>query len=377
MGETPDDEQKGIVFHKHSALVAMACDLTLTQRKAFNGFLAVAAVQLGEDPTRDRFNIPFSDLAEFGIKSKETKRLIAELEKMQDLKAKWNFLNKDKTVKYESTVLLADFTIDEGIKELIVGFSPLVRERILKPRMYAPLQMNIIRAFTRKHTVVLYETCKDYRLLNRFELTISKLRDLLAIGEKEYARQSAFEEKVIFPAIEEMNLKSDLNVEYRYSENVIIFQISEKEITGESISVTEQIELIALLPEELRTNKKLITSIRKYYSAKGPVYVSSNIKFALKKAKKNPSKLIEMALDDDYAHDERAKAYIASKKIDGKKIFPLDVNNPMSELELAINEQNKYMKYFNGLTAEEQSHILDLIAKAGLKYVGPKKGVFA
>lgn len=355
-------------FKKHSALVATSCDITLTQRKAFNGLLAIAADQLREDPSLHRYTVMLSDLTTLtGFDcSKSGQRLIRELKKLMLIQAHWNVLGKDRSEDYtEGTVLLADYTV-QGNK-LKFGFAPLVRERILRPRMYAPLKFSTIRLLERKHSVVLYELCTDYRKLARLELTIEDLRQVLGIQPGEYNRHALFEAKVMAPAVEELNLKSELTVRYKYVERGrsvvgVVFNIKEEPeklaLQGESTRATDQRELLTLLPEALRGDKKLLLLIKSRYMQDGYDYVASNIAFVVKKAKTNPGKMLMMALEDDFAREDREKA---AKKNAPKA--PGSKKDKTADTSPEVTQKEKYLKYFKQLAEKEQQEIRDEIQR--------------
>ena len=355
-------------FKKHSALIAVECDISLQQRKAFNGFLALAAGQLQADPQLMRYEVTLEELTALtGIDGKNKKRLLNELEKLMSVRVIWNILGKDKDDSYvEGTVLLADFTLKS--KSLIFGFSPLIRERILKPRMYAPLRFATIRALERKYSVILYELFKDYRNIKRFEVAIAELRRILGVQETEYNRPQLFESKVIAPAIEELNEKSELTIHYRYAKEgksvtSIVFTIKEDfektALQGNTTTAKEQVLLVEMLPDFLRTDKKILTIIKQKYVEEGYDYVASNIAFAVKKAKSNPGRMVVMALEDDFAHDDREKA--AKKKKTSKT--PGEGKTEKAEVAPEVTQKDKYLKYFRGLPQGEQTEILDDIQR--------------
>lgn len=76
---------------------------------------------------------------------------------------------------------------------------------------YTKYQLVNIGAFTSTHTIRLYELCSQYKLLGEREITLKDLKDWLQVSNK-YPIFYDFKKRVIAPAIEEINAKSDLRV---------------------------------------------------------------------------------------------------------------------------------------------------------------------
>ena len=66
-----------------------------------------------------------------------------------------------------------------------------------------------IGAFTSTHTIRLYELCSQYKTVGRREIKLEDLKDWLQIKDK-YPRYNSFNQRVLEPAVLEINAKSDL-----------------------------------------------------------------------------------------------------------------------------------------------------------------------
>jgi len=80
----------------------------------------------------------------------------------------------------------------------------------LKAR-YTKYELVNIGAFTSTHTIRLYELCSQYKTVGEREIKLSELKDWLQIKDK-YPAFKDLKKRVITPAINEINAKSDLLV---------------------------------------------------------------------------------------------------------------------------------------------------------------------
>ena len=82
----------------------------------------------------------------------------------------------------------------------------------LKSR-YTKYELVNIGAFTSTHTIRLYELCSQYKKIGQREIKLETLKDWLQISDK-YQQIKDFKKRVLIPAIEEINAKSDLMVSF-------------------------------------------------------------------------------------------------------------------------------------------------------------------
>lgn len=77
---------------------------------------------------------------------------------------------------------------------------------------YTKYQLVNIGAFTSTHTIRLYELCSQYRDTGWRQTSLDDLKDWLQVSDK-YSRYNSFNQRVLTPAIDEINAKSDLLVD--------------------------------------------------------------------------------------------------------------------------------------------------------------------
>ena len=152
-----------------------------------------------------------------GIKDTNLKNVKEALRTMQDLKIEYNILGKD-TETRESIVLLPMVRIETNINNSLLSFEfPTdILERIKNPRMYANLDLLIVRDLNSKYSLALYEILKDYANLWVLKINVSDLKKALWVEEiRGYKIFSDFNRRVLNPAVKEINEKTDIQASYK------------------------------------------------------------------------------------------------------------------------------------------------------------------
>ena len=212
-------EHNGVVeIKKHSALVAMNNIMSLQQRKATNALLKIAKDQLKREPNRRLFCTDTSILKRLaGIGRNENKELKQGLKNLVSLVIEYNILGKVKRERW-AFPFLAYVKIEESGKGTVskVWFelpTPIL-EAVKNPAMYVKLDLFILRGLNSKHSMALYETLMDYQNLNSISFDIEVLRRLMGVKEGQYKVFTMFKKRVLDVAVDRINQKTDLYVEY-------------------------------------------------------------------------------------------------------------------------------------------------------------------
>ena len=201
---------------KHSAAIQIKNEITFLQRKAWNVLLANAFYDL---PTKEKYQININELCEVLGEFKNTTHLKESLKSLVECGLEWNVLNKDGKNKWGITTLLAEVETENGI--CTYAYSPTLREKLYNPNMYARISLAIQNKFNSKHTLALYELCKDYFDIKRNYgetpwINILSFRKLMGLNENEYSEFKKLNKWIIKDPIKEINDKSDLFVEPKY-----------------------------------------------------------------------------------------------------------------------------------------------------------------
>ena len=201
--------------------------------------------------------------------------------------------------------------------------------------MYAPLNIILIAGLKCSYAVVLYEFLRDYLTAPSIPvLTIENFRDLMGVGDNKYRAFPDFKKNVLAPAIEEVNLKTDIICHYelvkergirnKYS-HIHFFvnkktgnltyeknqksQLDQSDLSGDLFEKLEEDNQIARIPEDILKEipekykvKSLLDEIfKRIEEGKVASYIRLNLRYAFKKAKENPLFYAINALKNNYA----------------------------------------------------------------------------
>lgn len=212
------------IIQKESALTAIYAsgNLTASQKKVFNAFL-----YLGKDMVRsatyspeDGFVVPVSMLKTLiGDQSTNYTYLKKTVESLQDFTVESNILGKDKK-RWDRFSLVAGATIESGV--LRFSFPHQIIDALKNPQMYVTLDLDEINRIDRKYAISLYEIVEDYKKLPSLpKWSIPEFRKALDIPDTAYKTYRDLHRRVIIPAVEEINEKFGMGLEYVLYSNLL------------------------------------------------------------------------------------------------------------------------------------------------------------
>jgi hypothetical protein len=204
-------------FALHRDAIQIQNSITLLQRRAWNVLLANAYDGLSDEEEHSMRVQLLMHTLEF--RSKNEDYLKEALEALVGCTVQWNVLNKDGEYVWGVTTLLAQAKIERGV--CTYAYSPEMRRRLHNPSMYARLSLSMQNKFESKHSQALWELSADYLGAGREEgvtpvIPLEVFRNLMGIPEGEYREFMRLNEKVIKPAIAEINKVSDFRVTVDY-----------------------------------------------------------------------------------------------------------------------------------------------------------------
>ena len=224
---------------KHSAATQVQNSMTHLQRRAYNVLLAHAYDDL---PIEEEHSIRVKYLMEkLEFHSKNEDYLKEALEALVGCKVQWNVLDKDEEYVWGVTTLLAQAKIQRGI--CTYAYSPELRRRLHNPRIYVRLSLSMQNKFESKHAQALWELSADYLGSGREYgetpfIPLEAFRNLMGIPDGMYPEFMRLNEKVIKPAIAEINRICDFRVKVDY-------QRQGRKVTALKFKIWR----VALLPE--------------------------------------------------------------------------------------------------------------------------------
>ena len=236
---------------KASAAVQVQNKMTLLQRRAWNILLAHAYDEL---PTEEWHHIGVHDLMQvLEFHSKNEDYLKDALEALVGCKVKWNVLDKDGTAIWGVAALLAEAEIKAGV--CTYAYGPKFRSLLYNPKMYARVCLSLQNRFDSKHALALWELCIDYLGAERDYgetpfISLEHFRELMGITEGMYPTFKRLSEKVINPAIAEINRLSDFRA-------TVDYQRQSRKI----VALKFKIRRVVLLPEPNKGQGRLFPEL--------------------------------------------------------------------------------------------------------------------
>jgi hypothetical protein len=183
------------------------------QRRAWNVLLYNAYDKLADVDIYAITIQQICDILEFNSNNQDY--LKEALRAMTSCILEWNILEKDKSLDWGVAALLADARIRDGI--CTYSYGAQLRAMLCNPKMYARISLSLQNRFGSKHAQALWELCLDYLGAAREYgetpyIDLSTFKKLMGIGENSYPSYKRLSEKVIKPAVAEINEVSNLQV---------------------------------------------------------------------------------------------------------------------------------------------------------------------
>lgn len=281
---------------KHIAAIHINNRLTLTQRKASNVLLHNAYEDL---LTARVHRIRVKDLAEaIGFNTHNLDPLKEALKTLARTVLEWNILDEDGAQEeWGATTLLAQAVIKNGY--CVYAYSPELCEKLYRPEIYALLNLSIQRKFSSGYALALYENCLRYRRVGTTGwIGLDNLKRLLGISETDgyYQDFRKFNDKIIKPAVRQVNDTSDLILEVDYQRDhrkiaavrfrvgdnpqMLLFAQRQAAITmaGEALPASDNAEeRHERLREKLAAFGLSVRQIRRVLAMHEPDYLEDNI----------------------------------------------------------------------------------------------------
>ena len=201
---------------KPSGVIHISSDeITLIQRKCWNLLLANAYSDLDK---QDSYSIKLWHIRQ-ALGYHNISELKRSLRKLSTTVIEFNAPPSRDGAKWEIYSLLADAVIDD--ERLSYSYGALLRQKLLNPSLYARINLAIQKNFKTKYALILYEIACDHYIRSKGSgktdfISIEDLRRKLGcIKDKSYEHFKEFNRYVLKKAVEEINKKSDIQIEIR------------------------------------------------------------------------------------------------------------------------------------------------------------------
>ncbi len=346
---------KEIVFPKNSALIAASSSrIAAIQRKAFDGLIYCARNQLQIKPIKYKYTMQVKDLIDLiGTGEKDHAYLNKFLDQMQDIKVQYNILNKDKIRTWGGFNLLAGYEYANGT--ITYSFPFQIQDAIIDPKIYAWIDMTVIKGLKSKYTIAMYELAQDYINLNHpFTINLDKFRKIMGVGDGQYYKFSAFRVYVIDAAVNEINNNSHIKFSISITPKKTGRKYS-RVIIGISKKIQEE------LPEE---PKEQIDKLIIRYPGKSREYIRAQMQYVLARDPQNFEAYLRTAIEKNYAryfeNFEEAEEEEDTKNFEEQE---QQIGTEKQKMEEGDTESQKLLDQWAKMTEEERFQAVQKVAE--------------
>lgn len=365
--ETPDAFRKAVqIVHSKPKQ-----PLSLLQRKLGNAW-AKHAIENSPDE-HGWWVLGIRDLAiDVGFDSNNRQYLKESAEALMRIVFEWDVMSPTNKRPWKASVMFPEVEIHAD--HIRYQISSQLRELIVKPEIYALIDMNVVRRFRRAPSLAIWEFCSRYEKIGQTaEVEWEKFRDMV-LGETAeavtYQEYKYFKAKVLKPAVAEINAESNLTitlVEAKMGKRVtaLRFMIEKKLVAEELVDDGRAVELIGELVRlgVMQSEAKRMVKDHPLDAVKAALDYTKR-RMTDKRAEKldNPAAYFRHALQHRYA----APAADAPSQEPSQQPSPkMDLREAYLQAQLGDVEG-----YFRELDAEDQSA---LIERYNEQAIGPLK----
>lgn len=367
--ETPDAFRKAVqIVHSKPKQ-----PLSLLQRKLGNAW-AKHAIENSAD-ANGWWVLGIKDLAQdVGFDSNNRQYLKESAEALMRIVFEWDVMSPSNKRPWKASVMFPEVEIHADV--IRYQISSQLRELIVKPEIYALIDMNVVRRFRRASSLAIWEFCVRFEKIGRTaEVPWEQFRDMV-LGEtseaRTYQEYKYFKAKVLKPAIAEVNSESNLVIELveaKIGKRVasLRFEIHKKMAAEEVVDDARSIEAIGELARLglMQSEARRLVRDNPLQDVKAAIEYTKR-RMHDKRAEKleNPAAYFRHALQHRYASsDENAgepKRKTAQPKVDVKEAY---LHSQLEDAE----------RYFRELDPPDQTELIDRYNKQALPPLRLKK----
>lgn len=107
----------------------------------------------------------------------------------------------------------AEYKKGEGV--IALSFSPKLKPYLLQLKQYTSYKLSNILSLNSTYSIRLYELLKKWSFLGKWESPVEEIREKLGAVTKSYSLYGNFKNKILLPAIKELNEHTDLSISFR------------------------------------------------------------------------------------------------------------------------------------------------------------------
>lgn len=357
--EVPDAFRKAVeILHNKPK-----APLSLLQRKLFNALVKHAIESQPDD--RGWWTVSLMDLQEdVGFDSNNREYIKESARALMNIVFEWDVMAPHtKRGTWKASVLFPDVELHPD--QLKFQVSSHLRDLMLKPDVYAMIDMSIVRRFRRASSLAIWEFCVRYEKIGRTaEQDWEMFRDMV-LGETAdaptYKEYKYFKSKVLNPSISEINAEANITIELFESKvgrrvSTIRFEVKRKETDGEIIE--EGSPDLELLGEMLRLGI-LQSEARKLLRSYGPQKVRNAVAYT--KRRLGDKRADKLERPGAYFRHALQHGYVVDGEAQGTAPSPTKPQAPKVDFrERYIQSQMKLAEgYFGELDHADQGLLIE------------------
>lgn len=240
MSNNTTEDKKNKVIIKSNNLIEARYNLSSLEQK-------LLLITISEIKNSEKNTIEFTTKELYNILNITTNRQ-NELRKTLETLVNKSIIIIDKSLSNRKKTLVTHWfssvTYNENGTIQIAFDTELLPYLLQLKTNFTTYTLDNILPMKKKYSIRFYELLKQYQKIGKRNFTISELREILNC-EKEYPRFQSFEQRIIDPAVKEINQYTDIEIEYN------------KFKKGKSIS---EVEFIIKSKRAVENTKEIITA---------------------------------------------------------------------------------------------------------------------
>lgn len=195
-------------IYQSNKLIEASYSFTVLEQKLIR--LLASMIKKDDDDFKE-YKFKASDLSK--LLNINQKNIYMELDKITDkLMVRYIKIKDDDDKKFKKRHLIKIADFENGI--LTMKIDEDMKDFYLNLKWYTKYQLKNIMQFKSTYSFRLYEILKQYEKIGIRSITIDDFRCVLDIDDKQYPKYANLKQKVINVAVNEINSKTDLYIEY-------------------------------------------------------------------------------------------------------------------------------------------------------------------
>ena len=232
---------------------------------------------------------------------------------------------------------------------ILVRIPSEVYEEMVPIKSYCQLDLKLISDFNSGNTIRLYEIFKSYAFKGKVDISFTELRKKLGFFKAgKYPQWKYFNAKVLKPAVEEINLRKEEDIEVQYkkersSETISFTIITHKQAQAGDINVLSEDEIINRDSRELnKLQANYIATVLRHCNKVTPIsnkqeltqWIISDLINQQQKQKNDFAFKYSMNAISKQIREGKYKEPFAHKHLIKQTVFDEEIHNAIKMLEI-------------------------------------------